>query len=73
MSTDATGARTLDALARAGGHVHQVEALRDVDELEDASAVALAAPQSRFAAALAALGTDPTLDPGVEPTAGVRA
>ena len=73
MSTDATGARTLDALARAGGRVHQVEALRDVDELADASAVAQAAPQSRFAAALAELGLDASVDPGAEPAAGVRA
>ncbi|WP_235561897.1 DUF2064 domain-containing protein [Marmoricola sp. Leaf446] len=73
MSTDATGAGTLDALARAGGHVHQVEALRDVDELDDASAVAQAAPQSRFAHAFAALGVDPAVDPGVEPATEVPA
>lgn len=58
MSTDETGSQTLDALERAGGHVQQVEALRDVDELADASAVALAAPSSRFARAYAELGAD---------------
>lgn len=66
MSTEATGAATLDALTRAGATVSQVEVLRDVDELPDAVAVAQVAPQSRFAAALAGLGVDLAVDPGAE-------
>jgi glycosyltransferase A (GT-A) superfamily protein (DUF2064 family) len=62
MSTGATGARTSEALERAGGRVHRIEALRDVDELEDASAVAAAAPWSRFGRAFAGLGAAPVAE-----------
>jgi glycosyltransferase A (GT-A) superfamily protein (DUF2064 family) len=51
MSTDRTGELTREALARAGARVTDVETLLDVDEVEDAESVALAAPDSRFARA----------------------
>lgn len=51
MSTPCTGRDTLAALERAGARVWSGEYLRDVDELEDASAVAAIAPDTRFAAA----------------------
>lgn len=53
MSTDATGVLTRAALERAGARVQQVDPLRDVDEEADALAAAAAAPDSRFARALA--------------------
>ncbi len=55
MSTAETGARTLDALTARGLEVAQLPALRDVDTIADALAVAGQAPGSRFAAALARL------------------
>lgn len=51
MSRTDTGARTLDALRRAtgrGGAVAVVDALNDVDDTDDAEAVAAAIPDSRF-------------------------
>jgi glycosyltransferase A (GT-A) superfamily protein (DUF2064 family) len=51
MSTDRTGDLTREALVRAGANVTDVETLRDVDEVEDAESVAVAAPDSRFALA----------------------
>jgi glycosyltransferase A (GT-A) superfamily protein (DUF2064 family) len=51
MSTDRTGDLTRDALLRSGANVTDVETLRDVDEVEDAESVAVAAPDSRFALA----------------------
>ena len=51
MSVDRTGECTRHALRRAGARVSEVAALRDVDEVEDAEAVALEAPDSRFARA----------------------
>jgi glycosyltransferase A (GT-A) superfamily protein (DUF2064 family) len=51
MSTDRTGELTREALLRAGARVTHVETLRDVDEIDDAESVALAAPDSRFARA----------------------
>jgi uncharacterized protein len=51
MSTISTGAMTRRALQRAGARVSEVEALRDVDELEDAERVAAASPMTRFARA----------------------
>ena len=53
MSADDTGARQLDALAGAGLTVTELAVLVDVDEIADAEQVAAAAPESRFAAALA--------------------
>ncbi len=49
MSTDRTGELTRAALLRAGATVTGVEVLRDVDEVDDAEAVARAAPGTRFA------------------------
>lgn len=54
MSTERTGADTRDALAGAGWRVATTVALRDVDEVADADAVAELAPTGRFAAAWAA-------------------
>ena len=51
MSTAETGELTRQALARAGARVHELEVLRDVDEVVDAEAVASAAPDTRFARA----------------------
>jgi glycosyltransferase A (GT-A) superfamily protein (DUF2064 family) len=51
MSTSTTGHLTRLALERAGGRVRETEVLRDVDEVEDAHAVAAAAPHTRFARA----------------------
>jgi uncharacterized protein len=51
MSTTATGDLTRQALVRAGARVTEVETLRDVDEVGDAEAVAVAAPSSHFARA----------------------
>lgn len=55
MSTDRTGAATLDALVGAGLTVGATATLRDVDTADDAAAVAAAAPDTAFAAAWTAL------------------
>ncbi|MEJ8278896.1 TIGR04282 family arsenosugar biosynthesis glycosyltransferase [Pseudonocardia spirodelae] len=55
MSSDETGARTLDALRAAGLRVVTAEPLTDVDTAEEAVAVAGEVPGSRFARAVAAL------------------
>jgi uncharacterized protein len=52
MSTAATGARQLARLAALGLETVLLPALRDVDTIADARAVARAVPGSRFAAAL---------------------
>jgi glycosyltransferase A (GT-A) superfamily protein (DUF2064 family) len=49
MSTAETGALTRKALESAGGHLHEIEVLRDIDEVADADAVAADAPETRFA------------------------
>jgi len=49
MSTAETATLTLEALARAGARVTEIESLRDVDEVVDAESVAAAAPHTRFA------------------------
>lgn len=49
MSTTQTGELTRQALVRAGARVTEIDAMRDVDEAEDAESVAIAAPTSRFA------------------------
>lgn len=51
MSRPDTGARQLEALARAGLRVELLDMLRDVDEIADAEQVAASAPESRFARA----------------------
>lgn len=51
MSCADTGRRTLAALRRAGARVQLLAELRDVDTPDDITAVARAAPNSRFAAA----------------------
>ena len=51
MSTEHTGARTREALERAGARLTEVVALRDVDEVPDAESVAASAPGSQFAQA----------------------
>lgn len=51
MSTGRTGDLTREALVRAGARVSDVETMRDVDEVEDAECVVVAAPGSRFAQA----------------------
>lgn len=55
MSVGTTGAETRAALERAGADVRLVDPLADVDEEDDARAVALAAPGSAFASAWRAL------------------
>lgn len=52
MSTAATGAAQLTRLEEAGLQVAHLPPLRDVDTIDDARAVAAAAPGSRFAAQL---------------------
>lgn len=54
-SRDDTGARTLAALRTGGLRVALLPPLSDVDTAADAVAVAATAPESRFAAAVAAL------------------
>jgi len=54
MSRADTGARTCEALRRAGARVERLLELSDVDTLTDAVAVAELIPGSRFAAAVAA-------------------
>ena len=58
-SRDDTGARTLRALRAAGLRVGLLPELTDVDTADDALAVARAAPESRFAAAVAGLAARP--------------
>jgi hypothetical protein len=53
MSADDTGARQLEELRGAGLAVAELAVLVDVDEIADAEHVAAAAPDTRFAAALA--------------------
>jgi glycosyltransferase A (GT-A) superfamily protein (DUF2064 family) len=55
MSRDDTGARQLERLRAAGLRVQLLDELTDVDTYPDAVAVAAVAPDTRFAAALAAL------------------
>jgi uncharacterized protein len=55
MSTAHTGAAQLGRLLARGRRVHQLPCLRDVDLIDDARAVAAAAPHTRFATRLAAL------------------
>lgn len=76
MSASRTGASTLAALAAVGLRTVPVAALRDVDEVDDARAVALAAPYTRFAAAWqaaerAAAPDLPGRSPGVSRGTGV--
>ena len=52
MSTDRTGAVQRRRLTSAGLRVRDLPALRDVDTAADTAEVAVAAPRSRFAAAL---------------------
>jgi len=54
MSTDRTGAEQRAALNRLGLSCTELAGLRDVDHVDDAAAVAAAAPRTRFAAAFAA-------------------
>jgi uncharacterized protein len=56
MSEPGTAAAQRRRLAELGLGVAELPRLRDVDTIEDAHAVAAAAPGGRFAAALAALG-----------------
>lgn len=56
MSTATTGRHQLARLSALGLRCREVNSLRDVDVLEDAVAVAAAAPQSRFAAVLRSCG-----------------
>ncbi|MER5624423.1 TIGR04282 family arsenosugar biosynthesis glycosyltransferase [Streptosporangium sp. NPDC002544] len=60
MSQPTTGAAQLLRLRTTGLSVGMLPLLRDVDTAGDAAAVAAQAPSSRFAAALAALGTGAT-------------
>lgn len=61
MSTPRTGQAQLARLAGLGLRVRRLPPLRDVDDPEDARAVARAAPGTRFAAAWRALSTpEPT-------------
>jgi uncharacterized protein len=57
MSSARTGALTRSALQARGCTVTGARTLRDVDTIADARAVAALAPHTRFAAALALLGT----------------
>jgi rSAM/selenodomain-associated transferase 1 len=56
MSTAHTGRAQLARLQRLGLHVAKLPALRDVDRIADARAVAALAPTGRFARALALTG-----------------
>lgn len=55
MSADDTGLRQHERLLERGLRVATVAALRDVDVIQDAHAVAALAPESRFAATLASM------------------
>lgn len=57
MSTERTGRAQLERLRALGLDVALLPRVRDVDTFDDALAVARRAPASRFAAALAAVGT----------------
>lgn len=59
MSRPTTCADTEAALRARGAEVRRIGVLRDVDEVADAAAVALAAPRSRFAAAWRAVAGVP--------------
>jgi rSAM/selenodomain-associated transferase 1 len=65
MSTAGTGAAQLARLTAGGLRVHHLPTLLDVDTAADACAVARLAPDTRFAAALAALTRRPV--PGQPP------
>jgi rSAM/selenodomain-associated transferase 1 len=56
MSRSDTLAHQRARLAGLGFAIHEQPALRDIDTIEDAHAVAASAPSSRFATALATLG-----------------
>ncbi|MFM9542182.1 DUF2064 domain-containing protein [Streptomyces turgidiscabies] len=56
MSTPMTGAVQHERLVMAGLRVRELPCLRDVDTARDAEAVAVSAPDSRFAAELGRLG-----------------
>jgi glycosyltransferase A (GT-A) superfamily protein (DUF2064 family) len=56
MSADDTGAVQRARLDELGLVVEELEHLRDVDTIEDASVVAAERPESRFARALAEMG-----------------
>jgi len=56
MSSHSTWIRQRARLRELGLRIHEQPVLRDVDTIEDAWAVARAAPGSRFAAAVASLG-----------------
>jgi uncharacterized protein len=58
MSTADTGRRQRERLRELGLRVFELAELRDFDTLEDARAVAAAAPGTRFAAAVAELDVD---------------
>ena len=58
MSTDRTGSDTRRALAGRGVALATTTTLCDVDTIEDAEAVALVAPLTRFATAWSALGCE---------------
>jgi len=71
MSTPDTGRHTLAALTGRGLTVTLLPALRDVDTVADAYAVAAQCPDTRFAAAVRA--NLPRLDPaGPQPGTGPR-
>ena len=55
MSTSTTWIRQRTRLSELGLHVHDQPLLRDVDTIADAQAVARDAPNSKFAAAFAAI------------------
>ena len=57
MSEPTTAIRTRERLGTLGLHVADLPRLRDVDTIDDAWAVALEAPTSRFAATLRAIST----------------
>ncbi|HEY1831682.1 MAG TPA: DUF2064 domain-containing protein [Acidimicrobiales bacterium] len=61
MSTATTGTRQLAQLSALGLRCVEVNPLRDVDVMEDALAVAAAAPRTRFAAVLRSCGPIPNL------------
>lgn len=63
-SRDDTGDRTLAALRDAGLRVALLPELIDVDTVDDARAVAYAAPHTRFAAAVSALAPATAVDLG---------
>lgn len=61
MSSSYTGSAQRARLDHLGLCVADLDVLRDVDDIDDARAVAAAAPGSRFAAALGALQCPPSL------------